>query len=275
MFKKNKFIIGVIVSSMLHAVIFYIALNTDKKRVYLSSPIEVVFYSNSDRLSDQSSNAFVKSSESAEHVEEKVNNDNFDKSSVTSQETKNILQEDVVTLNKKEKFKKIATKENTKKEVKKEKNSSLEKKSNKLSTKKENKKTPNHANSSLHVAGNNSNVQTHKTSDINNFAMFGSQYESLSFEDKNFKFAYYSSQIVNKIKKHWTWSLSYNELRTVVYFKIHRDGTVSNILVKKSSKNAEYDKFSTETIVRASPFPQLPEGYKEDFLGVYFEFVAS
>jgi outer membrane biosynthesis protein TonB len=264
MFEKNKFIICVLVSSILHTAILYIALNTDKKNVYLSSPIEVVFYSNSDRLSDQSRNEFFKNSEPFEHVEEEINNDNFDKSSIVPQKTEKVLQEDIVALNKKEKTK----------EVKKEKKS-LEKKNNKLSTKNENKKVRNLINFSSGVAGNNSNVQTHKASDTNNFAMFGSEYEDLSFEDKNFKFAYYANQIVNKIKKYWNWSSSYSELRTVVYFKIHRDGTVSDILVKKPSKNAEYDKFSIDTIVRASPFPQLPEGYKEAFLGVYFEFVSN
>jgi TonB family protein len=270
MLKKNKFISCLLISTVLHVTILCVVFNTYKRNVFLSVPIEVVFYSNSEQLLDQSPRMFFKNSEPSEQVEEEIRDDNSNESSTTPQEAEKTSQEDVVILNKKEKLKKIITKKNIKKEKK-----SLEKQNNKVSTKDENKKALDVVNSISGVTGNNSNVQTHNIQDTNNFAMFGSQYEGLSFEDKNFKFAYYANQIVSKIKRHWNWSLSYKDLRTVVYFKIHRDGTVSDVLVKKSSKKDEYDKFAVDTIVRASPFPQLPEGYTEDFLGVYFEFLAS
>jgi TonB family protein len=61
----------------------------------------------------------------------------------------------------------------------------------------------------------------------------------------------------------------------IVYFKIHRNGSTSDISIRKSSENNEYDKYALDTISRAAPFPDLPEGYRDDVLGVYFEFKCN
>ncbi|MDR3330979.1 MAG: TonB C-terminal domain-containing protein [Endomicrobium sp.] len=98
------------------------------------------------------------------------------------------------------------------------------------------------------------------------------QHEELSFDAGSFKSAYYSNQIVKKIGSHWRWMESFTNLRTIVYFKIYRDGSVFDILIKESSGNYAYDKNSLDTIARASPFPVLPESYENEWLGVFFEF---
>jgi protein TonB len=247
-------------------------LNNVKKGIYISTPIEVVFYSKSKQISDQSSDMFNRP------VEE-IKNSSLDENNIESQEKENIakddvIDKDVVNIDKKERIKKVPVKKTEQKQVNKAKKSS----DNKVSTKASNKailKAVQQKSDAIGI-GNNSNIQTHNASDNDSSKfMIGSQYESLAFEDKNFKFSYYANQIVSKIKRCWNWSLSYSQLKVIIYFKIHRDGSVSDILVKRSSKNSEYDKFATDTIIRASPFPQLPDGYQEDCLGVYFEFVAN
>ncbi|MDR2666092.1 MAG: TonB C-terminal domain-containing protein [Endomicrobium sp.] len=94
----------------------------------------------------------------------------------------------------------------------------------------------------------------------------------LSFDTPDFKYSYYAGEVVKKISKQWKWVENYCQLTVIVYFKIHRNGSISNISIKKSSGNSEYDKYALDTIQRAMPFPDLPEDYVNNILGVYFEF---
>lgn len=120
---------------------------------------------------------------------------------------------------------------------------------------------------------NGSSVKTFQTMDTNNLSTrVGSQYEGLSFDVENFKYSYYSGQIIRKIREQWWLGENYEKLSVLVYFKIYRNGTISDIFVKESSKNCEYDKYALDTVRRAAPFPDLPDGYGDDSLGVFFEF---
>jgi TonB family protein len=276
MFKKNEIFLSLFVSAILHMTILYIAFNIGKKNnIYLSSQTEVVFYSASEQISDQSFNKFFENNEPVEDTKDEA----YDQNDIKPQIQEEVLKEDIVDNNdvvvdQKAKTKKAAKQKNTQSQAKKEKKSSDKK--NKISIKAKEKRVLENTQQTPKVIGSNSNIETHNTPGSGSPVFgFGSQYEGLSFENKNFKFSYYASQIVGKIKRYWNWSLNYSQLRSVIYFKIHKDGSVSDILVKKSSKNSEYDKFAADTIIRASPFPELPQGYPEDFLGVYFEFVAN
>lgn len=96
---------------------------------------------------------------------------------------------------------------------------------------------------------------------------------SLSLETAKFPFTYYVNQIRKKIVENWLWSQNYpGELKTVVYFKILRSGEITELKIKESSNNKLYDNICIRAVEVAKPFPPLPEGFKEDYLGVYFEF---
>jgi TonB family protein len=122
--------------------------------------------------------------------------------------------------------------------------------------------------------GNSSSVETFQEPNTGKLSTgAGSQYGGLSFDTENFKYyAYYSEQIVRKIRGQWRLDKNYGKLRVLVYFKIYRNGTISDIFVKESSKNGEYDKYALDTVRRAVPFSDLPDGYEGDSLGVFFEF---
>ena len=100
----------------------------------------------------------------------------------------------------------------------------------------------------------------------------GAQFEGLAFDTANFKYAYYTNTIIRKIGRFWQWSESYGRLKAVVYFKILRDGTVTDIKVKESSGDDGFDNNARRAVQLSSPFAPLPDGYKGDSLGVYFEF---
>lgn len=102
----------------------------------------------------------------------------------------------------------------------------------------------------------------------------GTTYSSkgIMLENKNFKFSYYTNAIVKKISKYWQWSSSISACRAVVYFKINRRGYATDIKIKESSGDDVFDQNAIRAVELASPFPELPESYNEDNLGVYFEF---
>ncbi|MCS7152127.1 MAG: TonB family protein [Endomicrobia bacterium] len=96
---------------------------------------------------------------------------------------------------------------------------------------------------------------------------------SLSLETAKFPFSYYVKQIREKIVNNWLWSRSYSgELKTIVYFRILRSGEIADLKVKESSNNKTYDNICLRAVETSKPFPPLPDGFKEDYLGVYFEF---
>ncbi len=96
---------------------------------------------------------------------------------------------------------------------------------------------------------------------------------SLSLETAKFPFTYYVNQIRKKIVDNWLWSQNYpGELKTVVYFKIFRSGEIGELKIKESSNNKLYDNICLRAVELAKPFPPLPQGFTEDYLGVYFEF---
>jgi protein TonB len=100
----------------------------------------------------------------------------------------------------------------------------------------------------------------------------GSLYTRAFFDTNDFKYPGYTKQIRKKAEAQWRWVESYSGLRVLLYFKINKDGSVGDILVKESSGDKDYDKNALDTIRRASPFAPLPEGYEGESLGVFFEF---
>ncbi|MDR1122976.1 MAG: TonB family protein [Endomicrobium sp.] len=111
-------------------------------------------------------------------------------------------------------------------------------------------------------------------SDVLSSANGGSSlYTGTFFDNNSFKYPYYKKQIIRKVEAQCRWVESYDDgLRVLFYFKINRDGSVGDILVKESSGNEGYDKNALYAIRRASPFLELPEGYECETLGVFFEF---
>lgn len=96
--------------------------------------------------------------------------------------------------------------------------------------------------------------------------------KGIMLENKNFKYSYYTNAIVKKISKYWQWSSVTSVYRTIIYFKIARDGTAYDIKVKESSLDSDFDRNALRAVELSSPFGPLPASYEEDYLGVYFEF---
>lgn len=58
----------------------------------------------------------------------------------------------------------------------------------------------------------------------------------------------------------------------MISFAIRRDGSVRDVKIEKSSGNRSLDEAAMEAVLRSSPLPPLPFGYKGAFLRVHMKF---
>ncbi|MDO8734616.1 MAG: TonB family protein [Elusimicrobiota bacterium] len=93
----------------------------------------------------------------------------------------------------------------------------------------------------------------------------------------NFPYMGYVNILRNKVAQNWNPEPypSSSPKKVLVYFKILKDGVVANLTVKESSGVSFIDRAAIRAITNSTPFPPLPAGYADDYLGVYFMFELS
>jgi protein TonB len=94
----------------------------------------------------------------------------------------------------------------------------------------------------------------------------------ISLDAAKFPYAYYTNMIVKRINRNWQWAQSFGKMKAVIYFKIQKDGRITDIAVKESSGEALFDQQAVRAVSLADPLAPLPDGYSDTDLGVYFEF---
>jgi protein TonB len=91
-----------------------------------------------------------------------------------------------------------------------------------------------------------------------------------------FPYAYYIQTLRNKISSSWYSSLVSPGLKgkyiVVVYFRIQRNGEISDLKLERKSQNNSLDLSSLRAVKDAAPFPPLPHDFPGQYLGVHFEF---
>lgn len=96
---------------------------------------------------------------------------------------------------------------------------------------------------------------------------------TISPETAQFPYLYYLKNVREKISHNWAWKPQESgRLKTVIYFKIKRNGSITEPYFKEKSNNNLFDSIAMRAVRNSSPFPPLPAGYEEDTLGIYFEF---
>jgi protein TonB len=92
----------------------------------------------------------------------------------------------------------------------------------------------------------------------------------VTLEGRPFRFPWYLEQLVRKIERNWR--PSSNTMRTTVYFRIARNGRISDIKIAEESGNFLFDQAARRAVEASAPMPPLPGEYDGDYLGVYFQF---
>jgi TonB family protein len=94
-----------------------------------------------------------------------------------------------------------------------------------------------------------------------------------------FPYAYYLQIIMDRISANWFTSLVdpgiSGEFNTTVYFKIYKNGRISDITLAETSGIRSLDSSAIRAINSSAPFPPLPRDYKEEFLGIHIIFEHS
>jgi TonB family protein len=98
---------------------------------------------------------------------------------------------------------------------------------------------------------------------------------SVQIDGGNFPFASYISRMRQKIATTWEVAAGPEGLErsAVVYFRVHRDGSVSNVEVEKSSALQLFDRSCQRAVIEAAPLPPLPREYSDEFVAIHFSFV--
>jgi TonB family protein len=99
------------------------------------------------------------------------------------------------------------------------------------------------------------------------------------FGVSGFPFTYYLQFLSDRISSSWFTSLVdpgvSGLFQTQVYFKIYRNGQVSDLKVEVSSGVPAFDLSALRAIQTASPFAPLPAEYDGQFLGIHLIFEHS
>ncbi|HVR40804.1 MAG TPA: TonB family protein [Thermoanaerobaculia bacterium] len=90
-----------------------------------------------------------------------------------------------------------------------------------------------------------------------------------AFEGGEFPYPLYVEGMLRKIGNYW-WirPTAAPGITAVIYFRIARDGTISDAKVIASSGNSTFDRAALSAVRSASPLNTLPFGYSEKYLGV-------
>ena len=97
----------------------------------------------------------------------------------------------------------------------------------------------------------------------------------VSVDGGDFPFASYINRMRQKIATAWQVPPATvgAERSVVVYFRVHRNGSVSNVTVEKSSDLPLFDRSCQRAVIDAAPLPPLPREYQDEYLGVHFSFL--
>ncbi len=99
------------------------------------------------------------------------------------------------------------------------------------------------------------------------------------FGISGFPYSYYLQFISDKVTSNWFQSLVdpgvAGTFQTQVYFKIFRNGQISDLKIEVSSGIEAFDLSALRAIRGASPFPPLPTEYNGQYLGIHLIFEHS
>lgn len=92
---------------------------------------------------------------------------------------------------------------------------------------------------------------------------------TIGVEDPNFTYGYYLDLVVQRISENWrSPRVGDNTRDAIVYFRIQRDGTVTELRIRESSRADVFDRRALGAVETSAPLPPLPKGYDKDFLGI-------
>lgn len=95
----------------------------------------------------------------------------------------------------------------------------------------------------------------------------------VAIDAKNFEFAYYLQQVRMLIARNWTPQPGLPAgTRAEVYFRVARDGSITEPVVERTSGNEFFDQSARRAVLVTGHMPPLPLGWAGSDLGIHFGF---
>jgi TonB family protein len=92
----------------------------------------------------------------------------------------------------------------------------------------------------------------------------------------NFPYTYYLTIITDRVSANWFSSLVdpgvSGTFQTIIFFKIQRDGQITEVQVEQSSGLTPLDLSAMRAVKASAPFPPLPRDYEDAYLGIHLIF---
>ncbi|HKW86653.1 MAG TPA: energy transducer TonB, partial [Nitrospiraceae bacterium] len=91
-------------------------------------------------------------------------------------------------------------------------------------------------------------------------------------------FNQYLSRVQLKISSQWSAppvDLTGRSLEVVIKFRLHRSGTVSDVIVERTSGNEYYDLAGKRAVLNADPLPSFPREMADAYLDAHFSFTVG
>jgi len=82
----------------------------------------------------------------------------------------------------------------------------------------------------------------------------------------DFKYHWYLNSVQQKLERNWNPPTENREVKVVVSFTIHHDGTISEPVIGRSSGNSTIDNLAVRAVKLSAPFGKLPPGFAGDRL---------
>ena len=82
----------------------------------------------------------------------------------------------------------------------------------------------------------------------------------------------YMNRLQNKVKSNWVISHGEPDVKTVVAFKITKDGKITNAVITNKSGDDEFDQNALSAIYKSAPFENIPQSINGDNLSINFVF---
>jgi len=97
----------------------------------------------------------------------------------------------------------------------------------------------------------------------------------IAVDAANFPFSYFLAGVERKVSENWFSAVTegVSDLSCVVYFRLLRDGSATDVRIETSSGNAYFDRAAVRAVKSAVPFPPLPKAFPNEYLGIHFTFV--
>ena len=93
-----------------------------------------------------------------------------------------------------------------------------------------------------------------------------------AFDAADFNYSYYSAQLLNAIGSNWFKPTEMAVTPPVIFFRIARDGTITEVKVERSSGFPFVDRAAQRAVLASSPLPPLPAEFAQSSLGVHLKF---